>query len=280
MLRLTALTALSLFIHFLMYQGVWHLPALTRPTSSETIIEVVEEKPQEKRNNNFEKPVVKNSNTPEPKDMSDPAQFIAEKNQRFEKQTRASKLGAFENRDPSRGQQKANSAQNQPAQKNPASHEDGDVPEFAKALHQEMQQQMARVQESTVPYELPREIQSGSATNLNADAHIYASFYSRILSLFYPRWAERLDALFARMPTDVYKTLAGKAWTTEVEIWLDQTGLYQEGLIMQSSGFKPFDEAGIYAFKNAKFFPNPPKAKVQSDGGRVRLRYRIRVIVN
>lgn len=266
MLRLASLMAISLFIHFLMYEGVWLLPAVPRLSTSETEIEVIEEAPPQEREKNFDKPVVKNSNASEPKDMSDPAQFMAEKNQRFDKQTRATKLGAFENRQPSQGA---------PKQKTPASQDDGDVPEFAR----EMQQQMARVQESTVPYELPREIQSGSATNLNADAHIYASFYNRILNLFYVRWSERLNALFERMPTDVYKTLAGKSWITEVEIWLNADGLYQEGLIMTSSGFKPFDDAGIYAFKSAKFFPNPPRAKVQADGGRVRLRYRIRVNV-
>jgi len=274
MLRLASLIAISLFIHFLMYEGVWLLPSTPRLSTSETEIEIIDEKTPEQREKEFDKPVVKNSNAPEPKDMSDPAQFMAEKNQRFDKQTRATKLGAFENRQPSQGGSK-NTAPNQATQKTPASHDDGDVPEFAR----EMQQQMARVQESTVPYELPREIQSGSATNLNADAHIYASFYNRILNLFYVRWSERLNALFARMPTDVYKTLAGKSWITEVEIWLNADGLYQEGLIMTSSGFKPFDEAGIYAFRSAKFFPNPPRAKVQADGGRVRLRYRIRVNV-
>lgn len=275
MLRLMALIALSLFIHILMYEGVWYLPPAPRPSSGDVEVEVVEEKTQDQTKKNFDKPVVKNTTAQEPKDMSDPAQFMAEKNQRFDKQTRATKLGAFENRVPSQGRQGTAVAQQKASvQKTPAS-DDGDVPEFAR----EMQQQMARVQESTVPYELPSDIQSGSATNLNADAHIYASFYNRILSLFYVRWAERLNALFARMPTDVRKTLAGKAWTTEVEILLDKTGLYQEGLVMQSSGFKPFDEAGIYAFKSAKFFPNPPKAKVEADGGRVRLRYRIRVIV-
>ena len=280
MLRITALVALSLFIHLMMYEGVWYLPAAPRPSSSEVEVEVVEEKaqdrPKDQSEKNFDKAVVKNSNAPEPKDMSDPAQFMAEKNQRFDKQTRAKKLGAFENRNPSPGQQNPRAAQqaHQAAQKSPAS-DDGDIPEFAR----EMQQSMARVQESTVPYELPKDIQSGAATNLNADAHIYASFYNRILNLFYVRWAERLDAMFERMPTDVRKMLAGKSWTTEVEIWLDKTGLYQQGIVMQSSGFKPFDEAGIYAFKSAKFFPNPPKAKVEADGGRVRLRYRIRVNV-
>ncbi|MES2801474.1 MAG: energy transducer TonB [Bdellovibrionota bacterium] len=257
-----------------MYEGVWLLPAIPRLSTSETVIEVIEQNLHEQREKNFDKPVVKNSNAPEPKEMSDPAQFMAEKNQRFDKQTRATKLGAFENRQPSQGGSKTK-AQNQAAAKTPASNDEGDVPEFAR----EMQQQMARVQESTVPYELPREIQSGSATNLNADAHVYASFYNRILNLFYVRWSERLNALFERMPTAVYKTLSGKSWTTEVEIWLNADGLYQEGLVMTSSGYKPFDDAGIYAFRSAKFFPNPPRSKVQADGGRVRLRYRIRVNV-
>lgn len=268
MFRLIGLLGLSLFIHILLYEGIWRLPSLVRPSTQEIEVEVVEQAAESKPEKNLDKPVVVNSNAPEPKDMTDPAQFMAEKNQRFEKQTRAKKYGAFENRAPSKVQQTASKKSN--------ANEEGDIPEFAR----EMQQQMARVQESTVPYDLPREIESGSATNLNADAHIYASFYNRILSLFYVRWAERLNAIFARMPNDVYKSLSGKGWTTEVEIWLNKDGLYQQGLVMSSSGYKPFDDAGIFAFKSAKFFPNPPRAKVQADGGRVRLRYRIRVIVN
>lgn len=273
MFRLTSLLAISLFIHFLMYEGVWLLPAVARPSTSETEIEVIDQTELKQQDRKFDKAVVKNSKAPEPKDMSDPAQFMAEKNQRFEKQTRAKKMGQFENRPPSQNAA-PKTAQSQQNAKNPAS-ADGDTPEFAR----EMQQQMARVQESTVPYELPREIQFGSATNLNADAHVYASFYNRVVSLFYPRWSERLEAIFARLPSDIRRELSGKSWTTEVEIWLSSEGLYEEGLVMTSSGFAPFDQAGIGAFKNAKFFPNPPRSKVEADGGRVRLRYRIRVNV-
>lgn len=261
MLRITVVLAISLIIHFLMYEGVMILPSAPRP-SSEVAIEVIEQAkdPKEK---NFDKPVIENTHASEPKDMSDPAQFMADQNQRFEKQTKAAKIGALQN-------QKAQQASEN---KKPAN--DGDIPEFAR----EMQNQMARVQEASVPYELPREIENGTATNLNADAHIYASFYNRVLNLFYPRWSQRLDALFERMPTDVYKSLSGRIWITEVEIWLNSNGLYEKGVVMASSGFKPFDEAGIFAFKNAKFFPNPPRAKVQEDGGHVRLRYRIGVRV-
>lgn len=274
MFRLTSLIAVSLFIHFLMYEGVWLLPAMARPTSNEVEVEVIDQKDLEKtvqRKNDLPKPVIENSTTKEPVDMSQPANFVADKNQRFEKQTRATKLGVFKNGSRAKG---SDETVTNSGSKTPASSE-GDVPEFAR----EVQQQMARVQESTTPYELPREIQSGSATNLNADAHIYASFYNRVVNLFYPRWSERLDTIFQRLPTDIRRELSGKSWVTEIEIWLNSEGLFQEGLIMTSSGFPPFDQAGLNAFKNAKFFPNPPRSKVEADGGRVRLRYRIRVNV-
>lgn len=264
MLRLMALVGLSLIIHLLMYEGVLVLPSTARPLDSNTEIEVIEETSNH-TSTKFDRPVVKNTDAPEPKDMKDPAHFMAEKNQRFEKQTKAANIGAFQNQQIKASQQSAN--------KKPAT--DGDTPEFAR----EVQAQLAQVQAASVPYELPSEIENGSATNLNADAHIYASFYNRILDLFYSRWSERLNAIFQRMPTDVYKSLAGKIWITDVEIWLSAEGLYQKGLVMSSSGFKPFDDAGIYAFQSAKFFPNPPRAKVEADGGRIRLRYRIGVHV-
>jgi TonB family protein len=72
--------------------------------------------------------------------------------------------------------------------------------------------------------------------------------------------------------------LSGKTWSTELEVWLTAKGEFHSAYIKKSSGYQPFDEAAVYAFKNARLFPNPPKAKVEPDGF-VRLRYRFNINV-
>ena len=281
MVRLTVVLAISLILHLILYEGILNAPDIPRPqTTTVELVEKPEPKQPHQKEKNFERAVVKNTTKEEPKELKDPAQFIAEKNQRVQKQTRATHYGVFQNASPATqaakklAQQDAPEKPQQRAQKSPAN--DGDTPEFERAIQDHMA--VEQVMASSVPYELPSDIAAGTATNLNADAHIYASFYNRILDLFYVRWAEKLDYIWDRLSLDQKKQLAGQVWVTDVEIWLDATGLYEKGFIMKNSGFKPFDDAGIGAFKDAKFFPNPPKAKVEPDG-HVRLRYRIAVHV-
>ena len=194
---------------------------------------------------------------------SEPAKFFSENNQRVEKETVTKNLGLTKNQ---------NSAQQKMQPNQPS--EFGDEPEFAKSVRQSAE--TASI--SAAEFVLPKDIAEGSATNLNTDAHIYASFYNRVTELFYIRWAQRLDALWDRLPDDTKKNLSGRVWRTDIEVWLKSTGEYDRSFIMKPSGFQNFDNAAAFAFQNARFFPNPPKAKVEPDGF-IRLRYRIAVHV-
>lgn len=274
MLRFVSLIAFSLLLHFLLFEVIKFAP---QPDLNKdpTIVELIENTDHPQREKNFEKPFVKNTVDQTPQEITDPAQFLAEKTQRVEKQTKAQNLGAFQNAKPQTSQQKKPTPPEVNPQKSAVQETNGDQPEFARAVQQELS---ALAQASSVPYELPNDIAYGNATNLNADAHIYASFYNRILDLFYIRWSQRLNTIWDRLPTDTKRQLAGKTWSTELEIWLKSDGLYDRAYIMKKAGFAPFDEAGVGAFKDAKFFPNPPRAKVEKDGF-IRLRYRIAVQV-
>ncbi len=269
MFRFISLLGLSLALHFISALSLNWVPNPKSIDRETVVVELVDQNKTAENQSDFEKPVVKNTTETPASEMKNPAEFVAEKNQRFEKQTKAQKLGVFRNADTKtqKGQKKI--ASDQPQQTN---NSDDGVPEFAKVL----QNQVAQTQASSVPFELPEDIAQGAATNLNADAHIYASFYNRVIELFYVRWAERLDAIWSHLSTDFKRQLSGKSWTTDVEIWLDSTGVYQKGFITKKSGYAPFDQAGINAFRSAQFFPNPPKAKVEADGV-IRLRYRISV---
>ena len=204
------------------------------------------------------------------KKINDPsklARFESEKTQRVEKETKSKTLGITQNSTP----------QAQSPSPTKKDSEEGDLPEFARSKPNV--QQMPIAQNSSVSTTLPNDISSSNATNLNTDANTYYSFYSRVEELFYVRWVERVRYYWDRINFDYKKNvLAGKIWVTTVEVWLTATGEFHSAYIKQPSGYKPFDEAPIFAFKDARFFPNPPKAKVESDGF-VRLRYRFNIHV-
>lgn len=202
------------------------------------------------------------------KDPTQTARFESEKTQRVEHETKAANLGLTQNSAPRVMQQSSEHSETK---------EEGDLPEFTRSKPNV--QQMPVSQSSSISSILPNDINDSNATNLNTDANTYYSFYSRIEELFYVRWVERVRYYWDRISFDYKKNvLAGKIWSTTLEVWLTSTGEFHSAYIKQSSGYKAFDEAAVFAFKDARFFPNPPRAKVESDGF-VRLRYRFSVHV-
>ena len=181
-------------------------------------------------------------------DSEQPAHFLAEQKNRTQIQTRAEKSGKFQ-------EHKSNK---------PTDFEAYSANQFGHETNQYSQSE----------YKLPNDMQTGHAVNLNTDADIYASFYNRVTDLFYIRWAQKLDLIWSRLSDETKRKLVGNNWATDVEIILDSTGHYQQGLVMKKSGFTPFDSAAIFGFKDANYFPNPPKGKVDPDG-HIRLKYRI-----
>jgi TonB family protein len=216
------------------------------------------------------------------KEIKDPnmkARFESEKNQRVEKETKARNLGLTQNSAP-QASSAAQKAEARSATEKVEKQEEGDLPEFARTRpHAASSAQVAASQNSAISNMLPNDVQDSNATNLNTDANIYYSFYNRVEELFYVRWVERVTYYWDRTSLDYRKNvLAGKVWSTQIEVWLKASGEFHSAYIRQSSGNKAFDEATVFAFKDAKFFPNPPKAKVEPDGF-VRLRYRFNVQV-
>ncbi len=254
---------LSLLFHLIQY-AVVNLAPLSDifQKKNETPIDIIETQ-QTNSAKIKEKQIV-----PVPKVKSvinqDPAKFFTEETQRVEKETATKNLGVTKNQ--TQKQQIKNTTQKQK--------ESSDEPEFAKVIRQSTEASSP----SALEFALPKDIAEGSATNLNTDAHIYASFYNRVTELFYIRWAQRLDSIWDRLPDEIKKNLSGRVWNTDIEVWLKSDGEYYKSIIMKPSGFQNFDNAAVFAFQNAKFFPNPPRAKVESDGF-VRLRYRIAVHV-
>lgn len=268
--RLTIFIAISLGFHLVLKSGLfsladYYLNHNQRPAVTE--VELITDSPTTQK----ERPLVKqlkpvNQVTNSPSE----ARFDSEQTQRVEKETQARNTGLTQNSQSSTAPQ-----QTQPNTE--ASEQDGDLPEFTRMNYSSPNRMNSP--ESTLSQILPNDIAFSNATNLNTDANTFYSFYSRVEELFYVRWGERLNFHWDHLAYEFKKThLSERTWGTTLEILLTSTGEYHSSKIFQSSGYPPFDEAAVFAFKDARFFPNPPKAKIDPDGF-VRLRYRLAVRV-
>ena len=271
MRNLALFLLISILVHIGSYEGVnvlvTDLIARQKPQPT-TEIELVEKAPELPTLQSKEKPIIHQLDPVKVIQSKAQARFESEKTQRVEKETKAQELGLSQNKSSS-------SISSIPQQMKVISQERGDNPEFARAVQSATQNSS----QSKVSMELPNDIQSSDTTNLNTDANIYYSFYNRVEELFYVRWEERLNYYWNRLSRDFKaNTLSGHVWRTTFEIVLKASGEYDSSTILQSCGYPPFDEAAIFAFKNARYFPNVPKAKVEPDGY-VRLRYRFSVRV-
>lgn len=277
--RLTIFIAISVAIHLVLKSGLFtladyylsehRLPAVTQ-------IELVESQEREPTKT---RPIIKQLKPLDPVDNDNSqARFDSEQTQRVAKETKARNVGVTRNSNKGPKPSQASEDQKSDHSKNSQPKiDDEDLPEFTKMNFSNPQQFAS--QNSSLSQVLPNDIQVADATNLNTDANTYYSFYSRVEELFYVRWGERLNFYWNRLSFDFKKNqLAGHVWSTTLEVLLTSSGEYYSASVFQSSGYPPFDEAAVFAFKDAQFFPNPPKAKIDADGF-VRLRYRLAVHV-
>ncbi len=277
--RLTIFIAISLGLHILLKSGLLSLADHYLENSHRTVteVELVEDVASTQRTP-LEKALIKQVKpTQQVKNEDSQARFDSELTQRVEKETQARMTGLTRNSQRAEGSTGENKNRPELAHEQKPSESGGDLPEFTRMNYGNPIRKTTP--ESTISQILPNDIAFSNATNLNTDANTYYSFYSRVEELFYVRWGERLDFHWNHLSFDFKKTqLSGRSWSTTLEVLLTSTGEYHSSKIFQSSGYPPFDEAAVFAFKDARFFPNPPKAKIDSDGF-VRLHYRLAVRV-
>lgn len=258
---------ISLILHLTSFEGLRFIPESWYKTVKSpelTQVEIIDNRPA-KKNQNQTRPIIKQLDPKEVIDSNKPARFESEKTQRVKTETKASVNGLTANAS-------SQSKTNKPEQKAQPKSDNGDLPEFARYTTTST----SRSQVSQLSYELP-DVMAAGATNLNTDASTFYSFYSRVEELFYVRWVERLNYYWDRLPLEFKRdNLAGRSWRTQITVLLTAQGVYDSSVIEKASGYQPFDEAVTYAFKNAHYFPNVPKAKVEPDGF-VRLRYSFQV---
>lgn len=283
MKQLGFFVAVSILFHFLVSTSALYFAEIwgaQQKASEVTQIEILEpDELQEKLNETRQLIKQLKTTVKEIQDSKIRARFESERTQRVERETQARELGLTQNSAPNLATGSAIKNSGASAQQQIETNNNGDLPEFARA-QQPNAPTLPVAPNSAISSLLPSDISQSNATNLNTDANIYYSFYNRVQDLFYVRWVERVNLHWNRTAYDYKKNvLAGKSWSTQVEIWLRENGEFHSAYFLKKSGHQPFDEAAVFAFKDARFFPNPPRAKVEPDGF-VRLRYRFNVMVS
>jgi TonB family protein len=277
--RLTIFIAISLGLHLLLKSGLFSLADhyLENKVRTVTEVELIEDYAANSKTSR-EKAMIKQLKPLNQVQIDDSkARFDSEQTQRVSQETQARNTGLTRNSQRSAGSAGESDNRPEPSRNQKPSETGGDLPEFTRMNYGNPNRM--NTPESTISQILPGDIAFSNATNLNTDANTYYSFYSRVEELFYVRWGERLDFHWNHLSFEFKKNqLGGRTWSTTLEVLLTSTGEYHSSKIFQSSGYPPFDEAAVFAFKDARFFPNPPKAKIDPDGF-VRLHYRLAVRV-
>lgn len=275
----------SLGIHFL-YAGAISLapdlenikPLNKSLNSTPVEISLVSEKPQAHEENRNHQQLVRQSEAPDSllADNKDKARFKSEKDQRVLLETRAKDVGMTKNRaqEPrflkearEEKEKKLNSQNEQTQNKIKLSHSGLDYSEY-KPLN--IKNELSAKEDfgnSTVGEALPTDVSVGSFTALNTDRFVFYSFYARIEELVRFRWESKIaEAIDSFDRNFKMKILMKKNWRSKIEFILKPNGEFDRAIIHQESGIAKFDLASVWAFKDARLFPNPPKEMIQEDG--------------
>lgn len=249
----------SLALHLLLGLGVYNIPEQwlqTKDYKKQPIeIEVINDPskaPQFSRTIVREALIPENYKMPEDEKM---ARFLSAQKVRVKKEVRAPLTGLTKNTTPK--VKKIELPKNS-----------------VKEIDQDTASTLARLKEmrqtggpSTTGESLPVDISIGSFTALNTDQYFAYSFFSRVEELVRYRWEARIrNALDGFHPDFLKQNSHRRNWVSQIEFILAPNGQLIKGLVLKESGIRPFDLAAINAFKEAAFFPNPPKELVQEDG--------------
>ncbi len=254
----------SLVVHLALYTGILLAPVqwTSPPRQDLTEIEVVHNPFDEKG-----KQIVRHTEVPDKMKMDDEsdARFFSMQRQRVLIETRAQNSGLTQN---------AN--QEAPKTSKIEKRQQRDLSGY-EPIPLPRPQDIQTEGESTVGEVLPSDVSIGSFTALNTDAFTFYSFYSRIEELVRFRWETQVrEVISAYDHRMILQNLGKKNWITQVEFLITPDGHLKVSRITKESGVRGFDLAAVQAFRDARFFPNPPQEMVEDDGY-VHLKYSFNV---
>ena len=118
---------------------------------------------------------------------------------------------------------------------------------------------------STTDEYLP-DVAIGSATLLNTQEYVFASFYERIRGKLKHQWQTLLRQEMESLQRQGAPMFQGER-ITKLKIFMNPEGKVTKIQKLGTAGYQELDRAAVDAFKVASPFPNPPKAMVEKENG-------------
>jgi protein TonB len=187
-----------------------------------------------------------------PKTQPKQAHYLADQQQRFDKETVSPNLGIAQNEAPREAQQKRDMEQRAQTEKGPS---------LLPVISNQPTNQEAR--RSSIDFIAPN-VSKGDVTFLNSDFYTYASFYNRISPSIVYHWSHNIEDI-AMFPHIREMLLKKYKWVTHIELILDKKGYYKNVTVLNSSGSPELDQAVVNALRAATPFLNPPTGMVETD---------------
>jgi TonB family protein len=128
---------------------------------------------------------------------------------------------------------------------------------------------------STIGEMLPDSIKTGEITALNTDRHLFYSFYTRVEEAIRYKWEHDVEVTISNLNRNQYYN-PKSTWSTRLDILLTKEGKFHRAVLLKESGIRGLDLAAVNAFRDANFFPHPPKEMVGDDGF-IRMQYQFHV---
>lgn len=290
----------SILLHATFMLSSYVLPKLLQPMKNEVIEVTYQDAPPVEKPKDLSKlpddplQVVEQDEKAVNDEKNDQAKFLSANNQFVKKQTVATQLGDFRNRDAKEnfqgqnGKPKLNLQDLKPTL---------NLEKMVEKKHQQEQElekaldenALKMAEEKTKPQKdvqhLPRnetpgvagaeasqtsdylkDVDKGMETLLSTREFVYYTFYARIRRQLNQHWGGKVREKLAKIVKEGRSIASSEDKITKLLITLDRGGQLVKVQVVSDSGVRDLDQAAIEAFQEAAPFPNPPTGIVEPDG--------------
>ncbi len=290
----------SLLLHTLFMLSSFVLPKLLEPMKHEVIEVSYQETPPAEMPKDMSKPpldplqVVEQNENALNDEKSDQAKFLSAHDQVVKKQTVATKLGDFRNREAKENFQGQNGKpklnlqdlkpemnlekmvekkQQQERELEKTLDQDALKQAFEKTKPQKQAQANPRNEtpgiagaEASQTTDYLKDLDKGMETLLSTREFVYYTFYARIRRQLNQHWGGKVREKLAKIVKEGRSIASSEDKVTKLLITLDRVGHLVKVQVVGDSGVRDLDQAAIEAFQEAAPFPNPPNGIVEPDG--------------
>lgn len=272
----------SICFHFISWNASQYLNLwLAKQLSPELYSDPIEVSLQEEPIKSPASQIVRQADAPKEiivsNEKKEKTKFFSEKDQRVKVQSKAALFGLTRNRFYN-SQKTSKSQRHNPLKLKP--NHSLDQNSILSDLNQRLEKQSSNSDifqnaPSTVGELLPDSIKTGEITALNTDHYLFYSFYSRIEEAIRHKWEHDVELTINNLNRNQYHN-PKSIWSTRLDILLTKEGKFHKAMLFKESGIHGLDMAAINAFREANFFPHPPKEMINEDGY-IRLEYQFHV---